>query len=81
MIIYLFIEVTYSFYYMKQSVGLLLVSLTFVRWLKSHWTILSEGKSEIKEDAALLFGQSIMAHKHTDLLKSHIKVSCSKLEM
>ena len=67
---------------MKQSVGLLLVSLTLViRWLKSHWTILSEGKPEIKEDAALLFGQSIMAHKHTDLLKSHINVSCSELEM
>ena len=60
---------------------LLPVSLTTVRWLKSHWTLLSEGKSEIREDEALSFGQSVMPQMLASVLKNKLDVSLQHHEM
>jgi len=48
------------------------VSLTAVRWLKSHWTLISEGKSE---DEALVFGQSVVPQMSANDFKSTLDVS------
>ena len=42
-------------------------SLTTVGWLVTHWSILTN-KGEIKEDAALSFGSSLVPHiKHNEM--------------
>ena len=51
------------------------ISLTLVRWLKSHWTLLSEGESEIKEGTALSFGQSVIPQMPATALKGYVDVS------
>jgi len=51
------------------------VSLTFCGWLKSNWIVLSEGGSEIKEDAAFSFGHSLVPQMPNDILRSHLDVS------
>ena len=51
------------------------VSLTTIRWLKSQWILLSEGESEIKEYAALSFGQSVASQMPASVLKDYLDVS------
>jgi len=51
------------------------VSLALCGWLKSNWIVLSEGGSEIREDAAFSFGQSLVPQMPRDILQSHLDVS------
>ena len=52
-----------------------------IRWLKSHWILLSEGESEIKESIALSFGRSIVPQISTSVLKHHVDVSlCHEID-
>ena len=51
------------------------------RWLKSHWILLSEGESEIKESIALSFGRSIVPQASASVLKRHVDVSLCHSEM
>ena len=53
----------------------LVVYLTSVRWLKSQWILLSEGGSEIKECAALSFGQSVASQMPASVSRSNLDVS------
>ena len=39
------------------------------------WIVLSEGGSEIKEDAAFSFGQSLVPQMPSDMLRYHLGVS------
>jgi len=50
-------------------------TLINIRWLKSHWILLSEGESEIKESIALSFGRSVALQMPTGVIKDYIDVS------
>ena len=56
-----------SIYANNGLVGLI-ISLTHHGWLKLPWTLLSQGTSEIKEDAAVTFAQSLVQHIESDAL-------------
>ena len=58
-----------------------LALILFIRWLKSHWVLLSEGESEIKEDTALLFGHSVLPQMSANTLQNFVDVSwCFKTQ-
>ena len=46
-----------------------------LRWINSHWTLLSGGKLEIREDEALSFGQSVVPQMPARSLKNKLDVS------
>ena len=48
--------------------------LTFLGWLISHWSILTKD-TEIKEDAALSFGSSLVPHIAHNKMQELLAVS------